>query len=365
MKFITNTKPLADALALGIVNANVSKFHNKSNIVQLSADDRNLTINIEADRIITELTLKGSGDATSSPVAMVDSLLFKQLVGTLTSSTVTIEFVEGGIVLHSGSSKFSIPNKAEVEDSTLARPKLPEYDSSPIPVSPENWKFVQNKQMFAIAMNFTSPIYILVWAGQNGKVLVGDAARGIFTQSDKSNVQSTCLFKDSIINLLASLPDGAKMVKSGDSYIVSVSTDGFDMTTELVPMYESEEIGSYNSELVLNIFDNLEDFAVISPEAVKRVLNQADLLSTNTSADILFKLDDAKVLLKDDNVESYIDVTGDLSGVECKLTTNLFYQAISKFDAETIKVYAHAVDDEISGIILTDGSLYIVMAGNE
>lgn len=365
MKFITNTKPLADALALGIVNANVSKFHSKSNIVQLAASERELTINIEADRIVTELTLKGSGDSNSSPVAMVDSLLFKQLIGTLSSSTVTIEFVEGGIVLHSGSSKFTIPNKADVEGSVLAKPTLPEYSANSISVLPENWKYVQNKQMFAIAMNFTSPIYTLVWAGDNGKVLVGDAARAIFTQSSKSTVQSTCLFKDSVINLLASLPEGAKMIRSGNSYVVTVSTDGFDMVTEIIPMYESDEVGSYNSDLVLHIFEDLGDYVSISPEAVKVVLGQADLLSTNTASDILFKLQDGKLLLKDDNVESYLEAPGSLDGVECKLITSLLYQAVSKFESDTIKVYAHIVDDELSGIILTDGDLYIVMAGND
>lgn len=147
MKFITNTKPLADALALGVVNANVSKFHNKSNVVQISATDKNLTINIEADRIITELTLHGSGDAMTSPVVMVDSILFKQLIGTLTSSTTTIEFVEGGIIVHSGSSKFTVPNKADVEDYRLETPVHPQEGAVTVAVTPENWKYVQSHQM--------------------------------------------------------------------------------------------------------------------------------------------------------------------------------------------------------------------------
>lgn len=365
MKFITNTKPLADALALGVVNANVSKFHNKSNVVQISATDKNLTINIEADRIITELTLHGSGDGMTSPVVMVDSILFKQLIGTLTSSTTTIEFVEGGIIVHSGSSKFTVPNKADVEDYRLETPVHPQEGVVTVAVTPENWKYVQSHQMYSIAMNFTSPIYTMVWVGDDGRVLVGDEARSIYTQSGKSTFASPCLLKDSIIHLLASLPEGAKMTKVDGSYVVSVSTDGFDMVTQIIPMYESDEVGSYNADIISGLFTDLYSHVTASPETIKRVLNQANLLSSSSSDEIMLTINDGKLLLKDNNVESYIDVNGDLEGVECKLTTDLLYQTISKFDGETIKIYARVVDGQVVGVIFTDDTLFVAMAGND
>lgn len=106
MKFTCNTKPLMDALDIGVINQNVSKFFKKSCLAQITASQRELKLNFEASKICSEVILKGSGDSDETSVVFVDCLLLKQLVNTFESATTIIEFTDSGIVLHSGKAQF-------------------------------------------------------------------------------------------------------------------------------------------------------------------------------------------------------------------------------------------------------------------
>ena len=90
MIFECNTKPLSDALNLGVINSNVSNFHKKSCIVQVSATKSDLVINIESSRICTQLNLKGRGDSDDYSTIFVDSLLIKQLMNTFDTPKVSL-----------------------------------------------------------------------------------------------------------------------------------------------------------------------------------------------------------------------------------------------------------------------------------
>ena len=55
MRFTVNTKPLQDVLDLVVVQGNISKFYQKSTILQISVDDKKrLQFNSEADSVISE-----------------------------------------------------------------------------------------------------------------------------------------------------------------------------------------------------------------------------------------------------------------------------------------------------------------------
>ena len=125
MNFTLSTKPFADALDLGVIPANISKYYRLSCLAQLTASKRELRINLEASNVVTEILLKGSGDSDETVTGFVDALILKQLVGTLESNTVTLEYTSGAIVLHSGSSKFNLPFLAESGDGELRSPQLP------------------------------------------------------------------------------------------------------------------------------------------------------------------------------------------------------------------------------------------------
>ena len=173
MKFICNTKPFADSLDLGIINQNVSNFHQKSCTVELTASEKMLKINIEASQIFTEIHIPGKGEEGTATV-FVDSLLLKNLASTLDSQTITLEFNDSGLVLTSGKSKFTLPKMVDDVDFDLKAPVVPDSFDESIDLSREDWKFVKDFQMYAISMAYITPVYTKVWVGENGDVLVGD-----------------------------------------------------------------------------------------------------------------------------------------------------------------------------------------------
>ena len=119
MKFTVSTKPLQNAIDLGIIKENISKFNQKSCLAQVTASRENLRINIEAPSIYTEIVLRGSGDSDEEETIFVDCALLRQLVDSFDKDVTTIEFVDGGIVLHSGSSKFTLAKLLDANNLSL------------------------------------------------------------------------------------------------------------------------------------------------------------------------------------------------------------------------------------------------------
>jgi hypothetical protein len=60
VKFTVSTKPLSNALDLGVINANISKYYQTSCLAQITCNKHDLRINLEASFIRTELHPKGS-----------------------------------------------------------------------------------------------------------------------------------------------------------------------------------------------------------------------------------------------------------------------------------------------------------------
>ena len=338
MKFTTNTKPLVDSLNLGIINSNVSNFHKKSGIVQLTAEGSTLRINIEASMIRTEIELKGSGEGTKSTI-FVDSLLFKQLVGTLDTATVTLNIDDDGLKIQSGKSRFTIPKSLDAGDLELAQPAVPADNAVALDIHIDDWKFVKDYQMYAIAMSFVFPVYTRVWVGESGDVLVGNYATSLFTHSKKGNLGTTCLLSDTIINLFTSLPEGAKLIKSGSDYLITFNADGYTYKTQFTPQYESDpEVGPYNAEVFLEMMNSSNPGNTVVTANVTKLLNQALLLSSTVEDTISFSVKDNVLYLKDNNVDSQIALEG--SGVPDYRVT---------FKLETLKkVVANYPDDKIS-----------------
>lgn len=366
MKFQTNTKPFSDALALGIINSNVSNFHKKSCIVQVSADSSLLKINIEASMICTEIHLKGSGEGEPASV-FVDSLLLKQLANTLDSSTITLEFTDGGLIIHSGKSKFTLPKMLDSNEFDLKAPVLPEFGSTSIDIDKSDWKYIKDNQMYAISMAFVHPVYTRVWVGESGDVLVGDFDSSLFTYSKKSKLGNTCLLQDSVINLFNSLPDGAKLTKVDRDYLIQLSTDSFDYVTQFTPEYEDDEnIGSYNAGIFLDMMQHPDTSVVVNVAAITKLLNQAILLSSTSEDTIKWSVKESAILLKDRNVDGVVPVECDTSieyNIEFKLDT--LKQVIANYPDETINISPMITDGEAQGILLWNKELTTVIAGVE
>lgn len=369
MRFTLSTKPLIDALALGIVNANVSKFYQKSNMAQLRARGNNLAINLEANNIVTEIRLKGSGEAPDTGHMFVDSLLLKQLVSTFEASTTTLEFSDGGLVLYNGKSKFVLPRTVEGDAGLeLKAPDMPDYSAPTVDIKKADWKFVKENQMYAIAMSFIHPVYTRVYCGSDGSVIVGDFDNSLFTLSQKGNFGDTCLLSDTIINLFNSLPEGSKLRQIGKSYLIEVQTDGFEYLSQFTPYYESDEgVGTYNAPIILEMMEHpAGGYAEVNTAAVNKFLSQADLLSTNTDDHIRLGVKGTQLFLKDKNVDCVVDIKSDESAdYFCDFKTSALKSVLSNYSTESVNIAPMKQDDDTVGIIVWSDEMTTVLAGIE
>ena len=372
MKFTTNTKPLADALSLGVINSNVSNYHKKSNLAEVSATQYVLKINLEATSIKTQLVLTGSGDEASSPNIFVNCLQLKQLISTLDSSTVTIEFGEQGLTILSGKSKFTLPKVIDGDDISLDKPKNIPAGATLLDIDKTDWKFISSNQMYAIAMSFLYPVYTKVWVGEDGDVLVGDFNNSLFTHSKHSKLKNQCLLSDTIINLFVSLPDGAKLCKFNRDYLIYYKCDSFEYTTQFTPLYETDEgVGEYNAEVFLERMKHSPTNFTVKAADLNKVLNQAELLSTGGTEDtITFGKDGEEVYMKAKNVDCKIPAEGDVKSFKLDFKLNTLHSVLSSYGDVIIHIAPlyedpDVEDSAVAGVLVWNDELTTCIAGVE
>lgn len=362
-----NTKHLSEALSLGIINANVSTFHRKSSLAQLTISDDTLTINVEASMLSTEIKLHGYVSETDeSSTVFVDNLLLKQLISTLSSDVVELSIQSDGLLIRSGKSTYTLPKVVDDVDFSLQRPSISIDDISTTTIDRSGWKFIKDHQMFAVATDFSYPVYRNVWVSEDGDVLTGDFDISLFTHSVVGDFETTCLLSDTIINLFNSLPEGSKLGVVDRKYIIGYRCDGFEYTTEFEPQYEDTGVvGYYHADIILPILEHPENFNVISVDSVNKLLNQASLLSNGITDDVSFGVSNNTLMISNTNVKGQIPVEGSES-VDYTLAFKLdTLKKIFKNYSAQVNVGPLIQDDEITGIILWDDDLTTVLAGVE
>lgn len=369
MKFTLSTKPFSDALNLGIIQSNVSKYFRTSCLAQLTADRHELRVNLQASNIFTELYLKGSGDSDEVKTAFVDCLVLRSIVATFDAATTTIEYTDNGLILHSGSSKCTLPYLADAEDGELTRPEKPAEDAAKVPINMDSWKFIKSHQMYAAALSFVYPVYMNAWVGESGDVIVGDYNNSRFTFSKKSNLGRTCLLTDTIINLFNSLPEGAEIVLADKSYIVTVKTDSFSYLTQFTPKYEGDEgVGDYNADLIsATVVKNPDDCFQVPVEPISKFISQSAILSTSGDTCVELELEGNELHIKDSNIDCKIKVEGTCSPFKVPLNSELFKPVISHLDEEVVNI-GKVIDDEdgtVSGLVLWTKELTVVLGAME
>lgn len=363
MKFSLSTKPLADALNLSVIPGNISKYYRQSCLAQLTATKNELRINLEASSVLTEVLLKGSGDEDGPVSGFVDCLTLKQIVGTFEANVTSIEFTEGGIILHSGSSDCTLPFLAESNDGELKRPQLPEANAPKVPVKLDDWKFIKDHQMYAVALSFVMPIYTNVWVGESGDVIVGDFRKSLFTFSKKGNLGKTCLLSDTIINLFNSLPEGSNITLMNKSYRVDVKTDGFEYAAEISPKYEDEDgVGSYSSEDILgSVNKDADNTFKIAVAPLLKFLGQSEILSSGGDNKIQFTVSGKEVNIHDANVNCKIGYEGSCKEFSIPIDASTFKPIIGHLDTDTVTMCPAIVDDEVSGLIIWTDNLTVMV----
>lgn len=372
MKFTANTKPLSDALSLAIINSNISSFYMKSCVTQLTVGSEGLRINTEASNIFTEILLKGAvedGDVKNH-VAFVNSATLKQLVSTFDTDIVTFEFVEGGVILHSGKSKFTLANIVDAVDIELVRP-LSDDMNIPTPTVKLNsnvWKFINDNQMYSIALSFIHPVYTKVFIGESGDVLVGDFDNSLFTHSKNSDsLDTTCLLSSTIINLLDNVPENTFIERIDRSYILVYTSDSFNYTSKFDPQYESDEgVGSYNSEIFLSMMAHDAVGVKFDSTTVNKLMNQASILSTSSEDTITLSTESNTILLKDKNVEGVVSCEGKFDNpFTLEFKTNALKKVISNYGDGVVNIGPVYQEDVVVGILIWNDSLTTILAGVE
>lgn len=363
MKFIVNTKPVINGLDLGIIASNITKFYQKSCIVELTIENNSLRINTEASAIKSELIFKGSASGDGQNHVFVDSLLFKNLMKTIDSDTVEFEISENGLTIYAGKSKFNLPQVVSGDDLELSRPENLDEVSRFIGIDKAGWEFIKDQQMYAIAMSFIHPVYTHAWLSETSGVIVGDFDNSIFTHSHAAHLTSTCLITDTIINLLTTVPEDSQIIQLGKNYEIKVETDPYTYVCEFLPRYEEDEgIGDYSSDVILSLFDH-ETGVDINTSVVSKYISQAELFTTTNDDTIDLKMTDDAFNLINQNVNCKIPVDNPFGEFSITFKISLLKDAISHMDSEIISICPLLQDDQVAGIIMWTENMETVLAG--
>jgi hypothetical protein len=367
MKFTLSTKPLVDALDLTIINANISNQFARSTMVELTATSNTLQINVEASSICAQAILKGTGDEMGPKVAFVSSALFKQLIGTLEASQVTLEYVEGGIIVHAGSHQFTFSNIVDATDMHLKTP-VTEGLVNPQVVDKGDWKFINDYQDFAISESFIHPVYTRVWVGANSNVLTGDFDVSLFTKSEKNKLGITCLLKETIVNLFNQVPDGTQIYQAGTDLVLVSKTDSVEFTAQITPQYESDEsVGSYNSDIILSLMTpDVNGGVKVNTAPILKLLSQADLLRDSVDDTVNVTVTPGSIHIVNRKVDGTIPVDEDQKEpVTYTLKFRLAHlkSILSNLPEDKVTLTPVKQEDSIIGILFTTTAMTSILAG--
>ena len=364
MKFTANTKPISEGLDLAIISSNITKFYQKSCIVELTIEEDHLRINTEASSIKSELRFVGRVEGEGQNHTFVDSTLFKNLIKTLDSDVIEFEIKDDGLTITSGKSKYNLPQVVSVDDIELNRPQTT-FDIQPTAsIDKEAWSFVKDHQLYAISMSFVTPVYTYIWLGENGDVLVGDYDNSIFTHSKEAKLGTRCLIPDTIVNLLTTVPENTKIIQLGRNYELSVETDPYIYICEFCPSYEDDEnIGNYSSDIILSLFNTDQTPAKLEVAKVYKYISQAELFSTATDDTINMSVIDGVFSLKNINVDCNIKVNPDASNFEDEFKISMLKDVISHIDDDEFTVSPVINDGETSAIIVKTDNMEVILTG--
>lgn len=357
-----NTKPLLSALNLAIVNSNVSKYYKRSCLAEITIAPTELRINLEAAKVVSEITLVGMADTSEVQSLFVDNLLLKQLISTLTSATVRFDVRPDSLEITSGKSRFTLPKLIPdvAADISLKKPSHTAVGDG-IALNKDAWRFVKESQMYALSKSFLHPVYTRAWVSNHGDVLIGDFDESQFTHSLKSDLGHTCLLSDTIINLLDSLPEGATLYPTDVGYAATVETDGYKYITEFIPESEAD-VGSYNADIILDMMNHPDASFAVSAGQLNHVLNQSLLLSSNVKDTIKFEVSNSTLRLVDANVDCSIDIQ--YSGnIELEFITARLKSAISSYGDVDVRIGPSILDDEVTGIVIWNDEFTTALAG--
>lgn len=367
MEFKTNTKPLSDAVNIGVINSNVTSAYKQSNIILVTLCKDKMKLNIDFNRMCIEITVPGMGSEDDERHIYVNIMKFKQLLNTFDGNTTDFIIDDNGLTMKCGSGKFILPKEIDFDPDLLITPGYPDDGDVPMDLDKATWKFISDRQMYAISTSFTYPAYTRAWVGEEGGTLVGDFVDSLFNHSDKRTLGMTCLLMPTIVNLLNTVPEGSKFIRSGQSFIIMSDTDGYSLRCEFTPEFEDDpQIGTYNSDLILSIFTQSENAMKVDPAKINKFLTQASIIAETKDDVITIKFDGNNTL---SFVNTTIDYPIQVEGNGCEDFEILFKieqikRVLSKYSTSDYIFIAPAYNDgSVVGLTIWDDDLTTTVSG--
>ena len=371
MIFTISTKPLKTAISLAVVNKNINKNIQKSAIAQLSMSEKNFRINTEAASISTEVTLFGSGDGDAT--IFVDAQTFKNLISTIDSTQIKIEFDGDGtdttfIKVISGASEYIIPRVFDAGKISMKRPM--DVSTDGVDLDKSAWKYVSDHFLFALPHEKSAfPVYNNIWVGENGDIIVGDMVESLFVHCAKSNLGATYLLSESIVNLLCSVPDGSKIKKGDDdSYTIAFTSDSFTYLAEFVPKVENDENGNYRSNAILPLLAGSKaQYVDVKVSDISKILSQLKIVAGNEIG-ITLKLSADEMRFSGKTINASIPAAGNFAEpIERRFKVSLLSGITANLPEDSVRITRAMLKksdgSEINtGLVFTSGDMTVVCA---
>lgn len=371
MKFTLNVQPLKDAMDLGIISSNISKFFEKSTVIQLTAQGDTLRINTQATSLISEACIKGSNEDGGYATAIVDCILFKSLVSTLTSNEMSLDFQDNSLVVESGKSKFNVPKLLTDEDAaSLDRPASVDKlkDKFCTKLEPATWKYIQDHQLYAVAMSQIQKVYTRVWTSADKGVLTGDPQMSLFTFQEHSALDSDCLVSATVVNLLSALDEDSLLYHYNDSsYVAVMNCDAFTFTSQFTVEHEDETgIGTYAADMIFDmVLDDTQQPVKVSKSKLCANIKQASLFASSSNPLISVEADENGVKLVNKNVNCRISKDNAGISYSASFAVSDIDTVVSHMDEDSILIAPVVKDGEVFGLRFSTSNMVALLGGME
>lgn len=368
MKFTVNVQPLKDALSYTVVRENISKFFEKSTVVELTVENECLKVNTQATSLVSEAVVRGCCDCQDIGRAIVDSTLFKSLVSSIDSVEVTLEFKETCVSVLSGKSTFDVPKLlSEEDDASLDKPVSCSAEDNSI-LNVDVWKSVQSNQLYAVASSMIRKAYTYVWMSSDKGVLTGDLDMSFFTHYPESDLPGTFLVKPTIVNMLASMPDGCEVVHVEDlTYQVRFDLDSFSFCAEFSLQHEgSEDIGEYDSEIILDMVEAKSDSNVkLLKSSLSSAVKKAQLFSSASKPYCTVTCSRKGMYVVTDNVDCMVCSDECEKEYSSKFMVSDLDMVVSHMPSDEVEVSPIVKQGEVFGLRFKCGSVTSLIGGVE
>lgn len=366
------TKDLQAIVKLMIVPQNISKWVQRSQVLQITSDasQKILRLNAESENIISEAEFRGefTTDGNDGDVAslFVDCTTFRNLVGTLIHEDVEFFMTSNSITIQDGKSRYAIEKIADIADGEFAHPRIGETGIESI--KPDDWQFIKDHMLFT-AMDTTiqdRPMYQYVYINEKGTIIIGDFFRSIFSTYHINPIGDTKLIPQGVVNALCLMPE-KNSAFIGDGYISTVvDTDAVHFSAEHKITTE-EQVGGYGADVILPLFDcdDVEGLSAKSPDML-RILSQSDIVSGKIDEYIALTLGGDEILFKDTRISSTVECEGSLEETYSAYVSKARLRAIvSACPAKAVQITPIIRNSAVTGLCISGGGVSYMIGSSE